>query len=70
MVSALLRAMVAMLLTAVSYGRLSAPCPSTGPACSSVGRGWNAHAGFLVGWAMFPGYPQTPPSSRQTFPRS
>ena len=56
MVSALLLAMLAMLLTAVSYGRLSALYPSAGSAYTYVGRGLNAHAGFLVGWAMFLGY--------------
>ena len=56
MVSALLLAMLAMLLTAVSYGRLSVLYPSAGSAYTYVGRGLNAHAGFLVGWAMFLGY--------------
>jgi len=56
MVSDLLLAMLAMLLTAVSYGRLSALYPSAGSAYTYVGRGLNAHAGFLVGWAMFLGY--------------
>jgi amino acid transporter len=56
MVTALLVAMVAMLFTAVSYGRLSAVYPSAGSAYAYVGRGLNAHVGFLVGWAMFLGY--------------
>jgi putrescine importer len=56
MVTALLVAMLAMILTAVSYGRLSAEYPSAGSAYTYVGRGLNAHVGFLVGWAMFLGY--------------
>lgn len=56
MVTTLLLAMLAMLLTAISYGRLSALYPSAGSAYTYVGRGLNAHLGFLVGWAMFLGY--------------
>ncbi len=56
MVTSLLLAMAAMLLTAISYGRLSAVFPSAGSAYTYVGRGLNAHLGFLVGWAMFLGY--------------
>jgi putrescine importer len=56
MVPALLVAMLAMLLTAISYGRLSAMFPSAGSAYTYVGRGLNPYLGFLVGWAMFLGY--------------
>ena len=43
---------IAMMLTAVSYGRMAAAFPSAGSAYTYVGRGLNAHLGFLAGWAM------------------
>ena len=51
MVTTLLVAMVAMILTAVSYGRMAAVYPSAGSAYTYVGRGLNPYLGFLVGWA-------------------
>lgn len=48
----ILVAMVAMTLTAVSYGRMAALYPSAGSAYTYVGRGFGAHLGFLAGWAM------------------
>src|SRR5579859_2091637 len=48
--------MVAMMLTAVSYGRMAALYPSAGSAYTYVGRGFGPYAGFLVGWAMFLDY--------------
>jgi amino acid transporter len=48
--------MLAMLLTAVSYGRMAALYPSAGSAYTYVGRGLNWHLGFLAGWAMFMDY--------------
>lgn len=45
-------AMVAMMLTAFSYGRMAALYPSVGSAYSYVGRGLGAHWGFMAGWAM------------------
>ena len=51
-VTAILVAGVAMMLTAFSYGRMAALYPSAGSAYSYVGRGLNAHLGFLAGWAM------------------
>jgi len=45
-------AMVAMMLTAFSYGRMAALYPSAGSAYTYVGRGLGAHLGFLAGWAM------------------
>ncbi len=44
--------MVAMLFTAVSYGRMAALYPSAGSAYTYVGRGLNPHLGFLTGWGM------------------
>ena len=55
-VATILIAMVAMMLTASSYGRLAARYPSAGSAYTYVGRGFGPHAGFLVGWAMFLDY--------------
>jgi len=52
MVTTLLLSMVAMLLTAASYGRMAALYPSAGSAYAYVGRGLNPHLGFLAGWAM------------------
>ena len=48
--------MAAMVLTAVSYGKMAALYPSAGSAYTYVGRSLNRHAGFLVGWAMFLDY--------------
>ncbi|MGH9542849.1 MAG: APC family permease [Terriglobales bacterium] len=55
-VTALLASMVAMALTAVSYGRMAALYPSAGSAYAYVSRGLNAHLGFLAGWAMLLDY--------------
>lgn len=55
-VTTILLAMVAMTLTAASYGRLAGLYPSAGSAYTYVGRGFGPHAGFLVGWSMFLDY--------------
>lgn len=55
-VSTLLVAMVAMILTAFSYGRMAALHPLAGSAYSYVARGLNPHLGFLAGWAMLLDY--------------
>lgn len=55
-VDTLLIAMVAMVLTAFSYGRMAALFPSAGSAYTYVGRGLNPHLGFLAGWAMLLDY--------------
>jgi putrescine importer len=55
-VTVILFAMVAMMLTAVSYGRLAAVHPSAGSAYSYVTRELNPYLGFLVGWAMLLDY--------------
>jgi amino acid transporter len=52
----ILIAMFAMLITAVSYGRMAALYPAAGSAYTYVGRGLNPHFGFLAGWAMFLDY--------------
>jgi amino acid transporter len=55
-VTTILIAMVAMMLTAFSYGRMAALYPSAGSAYAYVGRGLNLHLGFLAGWAMLLDY--------------
>jgi amino acid transporter len=55
-VDTILIAMLAMMITAFSYGRMAALYPSAGSAYTYVGRGLNLHLGFLVGWAMFLDY--------------
>jgi len=55
-VDTILVAMVAMILTAFSYGRMAAIYPSAGSAYTYVGRGLNPHLGFLAGWAMLLDY--------------
>ena len=48
----ILAAMVAMVLTAISYGRMAALYPSAGSAYTYVGRGLHPYLGFVSGWAM------------------
>jgi amino acid transporter len=52
----ILLALVAMMLTALSYGRMAGLYPAAGSAYTYVGRGLNPHLGFLAGWAMFLDY--------------
>jgi putrescine importer len=56
MVDTILLAMLAMMITAFSYGRMAALYPAAGSAYTYVGRGLNPHLGFLAGWAMFLDY--------------
>src|SRR5438270_8499931 len=55
-VTIILIALFAMLITAVSYGRMGALYPTAGSAYTYVGKGLNAHLGFLAGWAMILDY--------------
>lgn len=55
-VTTILIAMLAMVITAVSYGRMAAVYPSAGSAYTYVGRTINPHLGFLIGWAMLLDY--------------
>lgn len=55
-VTTILIAMFAMIITAVSYGRMAAVYPSAGSAYTYVGRTINQHLGFLIGWAMLLDY--------------
>lgn len=52
-VTTLLLAMVAMSVTAISFGRMAHVYPSTGSVYTYISRGLNPHLGFVVGWAMF-----------------
>jgi amino acid transporter len=51
-VTAILFAMVAMLLTAMSYGRMAGVYPQAGSAYAYVGRELHPSLGYLTGWAM------------------
>lgn len=55
-VTIILIAGFAMLITAVSYGRMAALYPTAGSAYTYVGKGLNPHLGFLAGWAMILDY--------------
>ena len=55
-VTIIMIAMFAMMITAVSYGRMAALYPAAGSAYTYVGKGLNPHLGFLAGWAMFMDY--------------
>lgn len=56
----ILAAMVAMVLTAISYGRMAALYPSAGSAYTYVGRGLHPYLGFVSGWAMLLDYVVSP----------
>jgi len=49
-------AMVAMLFTAASYGKMSGAFPSAGSTYTYAERALNEHVGFLAGWAMMLDY--------------
>lgn len=51
-VTALLIAMVAMLFTAVSYGRMARAYPSAGSAYTYVGKAIHPSFGYLAGWSI------------------
>jgi putrescine importer len=55
-VTIILIALFAMMITAVSYGRMGALYPTAGSAYTYVGKGLNPHLGFLAGWAMILDY--------------
>jgi amino acid transporter len=59
-VTTLLLAMLPMLITAFSYGRMAAIYPAAGSAYTYVGKGLNPYLGFLVGWAVLMDYGLTP----------
>lgn len=52
-VATLLLAMVAMSVTAVSFGRMASVYTSSGSVYTYISRELNPHLGFVIGWAMF-----------------
>jgi len=55
-VTTILIAMVAMLFTAISYGRMARAYPSAGSAYTYVGQEIHPALGYLTGWAMVMDY--------------
>ena len=55
-VTTVLIAMVAMLFTAISYGRMARVYPSAGSAYTYVGNEMHGGLGFLTGWSMLLDY--------------
>ena len=55
-VSTILVAMIGMLLTAISYGRMARLYPSAGSAYTYVGKEINPTLGFLTGWGLLLDY--------------
>jgi len=51
-VTTVLIAMVAMLFTAISYGRMARAYPSAGSAYTYVGREIHSSLGFVTGWSL------------------
>jgi amino acid transporter len=59
-VTTLLVGMVAMLFTAVSYGKMAAAYPSAGSAYAYVGHELHPSLGYLTGWSMLFDYVMNP----------
>ena len=59
-VTTILIAMVAMMLTALSYGRMARAYPSAGSAFTYVGKEIHPGAGYLTGWSMVMDYMLNP----------
>jgi amino acid transporter len=59
-VTTLLIAMVAMLFTAISYGRMAAAYPSAGSAYAYVGHALHPALGYVTGWSMLFDYVLNP----------
>jgi amino acid transporter len=59
-VTTLLLAMIAMLFTAISYGRMARAYPSAGSAFTYVGQEINPTLGFVTGWSMVMDYMLNP----------
>ena len=55
-VTTILIAMIAMLLTAISYGRMARVYPSAGSAYTYVGQEIHSSLGYIVGWGMVMDY--------------
>src|SRR5437660_8098599 len=59
-VTAILIGMVAMLFTAISYGRMARAYPSAGSAYTYVGQEIHPALGFATGWSMLMDYVLNP----------
>lgn len=59
-VTTILIAMVAMLFTAISYGRMARAYPSAGSAFTYVGREIHPALGYVTGWSMVMDYMLNP----------
>jgi len=59
-VTTVMIAMVAMLFTAISYGRMAAAYPSAGSAYTYVGSELHPALGYLTGWSMLLDYVLNP----------
>jgi putrescine importer len=59
-VTTIMIAMVAMLFTAISYGRMARAYPSAGSAFTYVGQEINAGLGYVTGWSMVMDYMLNP----------
>src|SRR5882762_831184 len=59
-VTVILIGMVAMLFTAISYGRMANAYPSAGSAYAYVSRGIHPAPGYLTGWSMMFDYVMNP----------
>ena len=59
-VSTVLIAMIAMLFTAVSYGRMARAYPAAGSAFTYVGRELHPALGYITGWSMAMDYMLNP----------
>lgn len=59
-VTAILIAMVAMLFTGISYGRMARAYPSAGSAFTYVAQEINPTVGFITGWSMVMDYMLNP----------
>jgi putrescine importer len=59
-VTTILIGMVAMLLTAISYGRMANAYPSAGSAYTYVGREIHPSLGYFIGWGMIFDYVMNP----------
>ena len=55
-VTTILIAMVAMIFTAISYGRMANRYPEAGSAYTYVGKSLHPYLGFVAGWSMFMDY--------------
>jgi putrescine importer len=54
--TSILIAMVAMIFTAMSYGRMANRYPAAGSAYTYVGKGIHPYLGLIAGWSMFMDY--------------